>query len=159
MDSQVNIYLSRAQDELDLADIIFKISHDKDTKLYFRLKEERTFFSSVISHAYYSIFYSAKALLLTENIKTESPEVHKKTFEAFKKHFIDNGKLDVELLKIYKEMIIRADELLGIFSYEKWKRGHFTYSTIAQANIAPALDSIANAKKFLTNILQIIKDV
>ena len=51
------------------------------------------------------IFYSAKALLMTEGLKTEAPEIHKKTFDLFKSTFVDTGKLDLELLKIYKEMI------------------------------------------------------
>jgi len=54
-------------------------------------------------------------------------------------------------------MIVRADELLHILKQEKWKRGHFTYHTIAQANIGPARESIENAKTFLVNIKEIIK--
>ena len=115
-----------------------------------------TFYSSAISHSYYCIFFGAKAILLTKNIKTKAPEVHKKTFEAFKEHFVESGVLDVELLNIYKKIIVKADELLQIFKDEKWKRGHFTYQTIPQANMEPAQQSIENAKKFLKNITVII---
>ena len=61
-------------------------------------------------------------------------KVHKKTFEAFEKYIVQTGKLDTELLKIYKKMVVRADELLGIFSKEKRKRGEFTYQKLPQAN-------------------------
>ena len=54
-------------------------------------------------------------------------------------------------------MIIRADELLQIFKDEKWKRGHFTYQTIPQANKDPANQSIQNATTFLKNIRTIIE--
>ncbi|MEM3127286.1 MAG: hypothetical protein QW331_04445 [Candidatus Woesearchaeota archaeon] len=103
------------------------------------------------SHSYYSIFYVAKALLLTEGVKTEVPEEHKKTYEAFKKIFVDSERLDLELFRIYQKMMIRAEELLGIFEIEKGKRAKFTYKTIPQANKEPAEESLMNAAKFLQN--------
>lgn len=157
MDSKVKLYLHRAENEFRLAKAIFNLSKDEEIKIKLNANPEDTFYSAAISHSYYAIFYSAKAILLTKNIDTKAPEVHKKTFEEFKRNFVDPGKLDVELLKIYKKMIIRADNLLGIFKDEKWKRGHFTYNTIAQANIEPAEESLKNAKKFLINIKQVIE--
>jgi len=53
-------------------------------------------------------------------------------------------------------MLVRAGELLKIFKDEKWKRGHFTYQTIPQANKEPAKQSIKNASYFLKNIKIII---
>ena len=75
--------------------------------------------------------------------------MHKKTLDAFKKEFIDSGLLDAKLLVIYKQMIVRAETLLEIFRVEKKKRGDFTYNTIPQANMAPAEESIKNAKIFI----------
>lgn len=54
-------------------------------------------------------------------------------------------------------MIVRADELLEIFRGEKWKRGHYTYQTIPQANKGPAKDSLKNSKFFVSNIMKVIK--
>jgi len=156
MDIKVKIYFERANNEYDVARIMFKISKERELKLDFDVEENETFYSSVISHSYYSIFYSAKALLLTKGIRTTAPEVHKKTLEAFEKHFVDTGKLDVALLNIYKKMIVRAEELLGLYKVEKKKRGDFAYKTIPQANIAPAKESLENAKKFLANIRAVI---
>lgn len=157
MDTKVELYLERAKNEYDVARIMFKVSQNKDLKLDFGVDEDETYYSTVISHCYYSIFYATKALLLTKSIETDAPEVHKKTFEEFKKNFIDTGELDVALLKVYKKMIIRAEELLGLYETEKKKRGHFTYKTLPQANINPAEDSLENAKKFVMNIKEIIK--
>ena len=70
---------------------------------------------------------------------------------------MDSGELDSGLLRIYKTMLIRADELLFLFKTEKRKRGNFTYQTIAQANMPYAEESISNAKKFVSNILEVIK--
>ena len=147
MDSKVELYLKRAKTEMNMGILLLRLS---DNKLLndFNISEDETFYSGVISHCYYSIFYSAKAMLFTKEIDTKSPEVHKKTFDEFKKHFIDSGILDMKLLMIYKKMIVKAESLLQIFKLEKKKRGDFTYNTIAQANLEPANESLENAKTF-----------
>lgn len=158
MDLQVKIYIERAKNEFIAAKKLKQMSDNQETKDFLEIPKDTTFYSSVISHSYYSIFYISKALLLTKNIKTSTPEVHKKTFDEFKKNFIDTGELDVSLLKIYKTLIIHADELLEIFKDEKWKRGNFTYKTIPQANKEPAEDSLKNAEKFISNIDKVIEN-
>jgi len=145
------LYLQRSKSELDLAKSVFAISNSAKLKLELELKEEETFYSNVISISYYSIFYSAKAYLLRNGIKTEPPEEHKKTYEEFEK-LVLSGKLDVSLFQIYKEMAVRADELLGIFKREKSKRGQFTYQKLPQANKEPASESLRGATTFLRNI-------
>lgn len=110
----------------------------------------------MISHSYYCIFFSAKAILAEEDIETAAPEVHKKTIEAFENSLVKTGKLDTQLLTIYKKMMIRADELLGIFSKEKKKRGEFTYQKLPQANRDPAQESFDNASLFFKNIGKIL---
>lgn len=157
MDSEAKLFLQRAENELRLSKALFKISQEEGIKDELGVYKEDTFYSAAISHAYYAIFYSAKAILLTKNIKTTSPEIHKKTYEEFKKNFVDNGELDLELLKMYNKLLIRADELLGLFKLEKSKRGDFTYKTVAQANIEPAEESIDNARKFIKNIKSILE--
>ncbi len=147
MDSKVDLYLKRARTELNICILLLNSSENKILN-EFNIFQEETFYSGVISHAYYCIFYSAKAMLLTKNIDTKAPEVHKKTLEEFKKQFIDTGLLDAKLLLIYKKIILRADNLLEIFKTEKKKRGNFTYNTIAQANKEPAKESLDNAKTF-----------
>ncbi len=61
-----------------------------------------------------------------KRIEISAPEEHKKSFDEFKK-FVESGELDVELLKIYQEALVRAEHLLGILKEEKKKRGEFTY--------------------------------
>lgn len=152
MDSEVKLYLQRAQNELNLARIIMLIS--KNSKIQtetFKLLDIDTYFSAVISHSYYAIFYSAKAYLTNKNIKIFAPEEHKKTLEQFER-LVEIGAVDKELLKIYKEVLVKAEELLGIFHIEKNKRERFTYQRVAQANEEPARNSIENAETFFKNI-------
>jgi len=151
LDRKEFLYLERAKNELDLAKAIFKLSSDKELKLEFGLREDSTFFSNVIGSSYYCIFYSAKALLQTKNIITEPPEEHMKTLEEFEKLTL-SGEIDVRLLKIYNSIVIKADELLGIFRKEKSKRGTFTYMKLPQANLEPAGESLNNSEKFFKNI-------
>ena len=147
MDSKVDLYIKRARTEMNMAIVLLESSNNKILH-EFDIPENETFYSGVISHCYYSIFYCAKAMLLTKRIDTKAPEVHKKTLNAFKGQFINTGILDTKLFLIYKKMIVRAEGLLEIFKAEKRKRGDFTYNTIAQANIEPANKSLENAKTF-----------
>ena len=87
----------------------------------------------------------------SKNIITNPPEEHRKTLDEFEKLTL-SGEIDFELLKIYKEIVIKADELLGIFRKEKSKRGQFTYKKLPQANLEPAEESLNNAEKFFKNI-------
>lgn len=152
------LLLQRAENELTAAQVLFKVSDDlilqKET---FLLEKDFTFYSSAISHSYYCIFFSAKSILLKEGIVTDAPQVHKKTIEAFELHMVKTGKLNVELLKIYKKMLVRSEELLEIFSREKKKRGEFTYQQLPQANKDPAKESIDNALFFFKNINKVVR--
>ena len=103
MDSKVKLYLERAENEFRLAKAMFNLSIEEEMKVKLEANPTDTFYSAVISHCYYSIFYSVKAALMTKGMETSSPEVHKRTFEKFKLNFVDNGELDVELLKIYNK--------------------------------------------------------
>jgi|SRR3989344_5284618 len=156
MDLSYKPYLERANNEIKLAEIIMSLSKDKNLQLdIFKISPPETYFSSVISHSDYAIFYSAKAYLLTKGIKTYVPEEHKKTYEEFKK-FVENGELNKELLEIYESIMIRADTLLDIFRTEKAKRGHFTYRKLPQANLFPAEESLNNTKIFFKHINKLI---
>ncbi|MEM2131604.1 MAG: hypothetical protein QXR96_03700 [Candidatus Woesearchaeota archaeon] len=151
------LYLDRAKNELDLANSIFKISENINLKRNLELKDNTTFYSNVIAVSYYCIFYSAKAILLKHKIKTDAPEEHKKTLDEFEK-LVKKGILDKELFKIYKDISIKANDLLGIFIIEKSKRGKFTYKKLPQANKEPAIQSLKNAEKFYKSINLILKN-
>ncbi|MBU0977292.1 MAG: hypothetical protein KKD18_02655 [Nanoarchaeota archaeon] len=152
MDSDTKLYLERAQNELKLAEIVMQLSINQELQSNIpEISKPDTFFSSVISHSYYSIFYTAKAYLIMKGITTKPPEEHKKTYEKFKR-LVSQGIVDEELLRLYEDVLIRAEKLLGIFKIEKKKRGEFTYQRIAQANLEPARESLENAKTFHKHI-------
>ena len=153
------LYLSRAENELVAAEVLFKTSKSETLqKEDFKLEKSFTFYSSVISHSYYCIFYAAKAILISQGIKTDAPNVHLKTIQAFEKHMVRTGKLDADLLRVYKTIIVRADDLLGIFAMEKGKRGRFTYKRLPQANVEPAQESMDQASFFFKNIRKVLSE-
>ena len=157
MEGLTELHLQRAENELVAAQVLFEVSRNASMQREFRLEKDFTFYSSVIGHAYYCIFNSAKAMLLTEGVRTYPPEVHRKTIEAFEKHLVDTGKLDVQLLHIYRRSIVQAEELLEIYSLEKEKRGEFTYQKLPQANMKPASDSLERASLFFRSISTILR--
>ncbi len=142
MDSEVKLLLDRADNELLAAKSLKKISEEDDLKNNLSIPTQTTFYSSVISHSYYSIFYCARATLLSVGIKISAPFIHNKAYEQFKKEFVDSGKLDSHILEAYEKVLIKAEDLLQIMKDEKTKRGRFTYKTFPQANKDPAEDSI-----------------
>lgn len=150
MDSK--LYLERAENELELAKIIFTVTNEQSMQReLFKIDRPLTFYSAVIFHSYYCIFYSAKAYLLKKGIKIRAPEEHRKAYEEFR-NLVDAGIVDAEMFRIYEQMLIRADILLGIFKTEKKKRGNFTYQTLPQANQHPAEESLNNAQTFFKHI-------
>lgn len=145
------LLLERADNEVVLAEIIYQLTDEPERQRQFDLGEPLTFYSAVITHAYYAIFYSAKAYLETKGTTIKPPEEHRKVLEAFTR-YVKSGELDVELLNAYKELLLRADELLGILSEERGKRGKYTYRSLPQANKVPAQESLERAKRFYTTM-------
>lgn len=156
MDSEVKLLIQRSEDELLLAESIMRISQEESLKKVLGLLPEKTFYHSVISHAYYGIFYSARAYLLSKQIKVSPPKEHQKTYDKFKEE-TDKGNIDKELLDIYEDELTKASDLLHIFKREKKKRGKFTYNIKAIANIPFAQESISHAKEFVSTINALLK--
>ena len=158
MDALAELYLQRAETELVAAQVLLEISNNEELQReQFKIEKNFTFYSSVISHSYYCMFYSAKAILINDGIRTYAPEDHKKMIDAFENHFVKSGKLDVQLLMIYQRMIMRAEELLGIYSLEKGKRGKYPSQKLPQANLEPAEESLENASLFFKNISSVLR--
>ena len=85
------MYLKRAENEIKLAGILFAISSAPELqKKVFDVADPETYFSAVISHSYYAIFYSSKAYLLGKGIEIKAPEEHRKAYGEFGK-FVDAG--------------------------------------------------------------------
>ena len=153
MDSTIDLCLQRADSELVLAAAINRISQEAQLKKdIFKIAENFTFYSAVISHSYYAIFNSAKAYLISKGITfTDKQGQHQKVYHKFK-YFVKKGVIESELLKIYDEVKGRAEELLNILEKERENRGIYTYEKLSQANKEPAEKSLSNARHFVTHM-------
>jgi uncharacterized protein (UPF0332 family) len=158
MDSEVKLLLDTADNELLVARTLKKLSEDDKLKTDLTIPFKTTFYSSVISHSYYSIFYSARAALLSVGIKISAPFIHNKAYDEFKKAFVNSKRLDKHILEAYETVLVRAEDLLQIMKDEKSKRGKFTYKTYSQANKDPAEDSINNAFLFFKHIKEMLQN-
>ena len=96
MDLKIKSYVDRAKNKLILAKANFELSISKEAKNVLNLNDTDTFFNDVISQAYYCIFYSAKAYLLSVYVETNAPEEHKKTYEKFKQE-VENIVLQTQI--------------------------------------------------------------
>ena len=156
MDSEVELTFGRAKDEFFLAEKDMKLSIDPEAKSFFGVLPNKTYFHSVISHAYFSIFYSARAYLISKQIKVSPPKEHQKTYDRFKEQ-VEKGELDKELLKIYENELMKASALLHLFKRARKKRGLFTYNVLSEANIPHAQESISYAREFVSTIGAVLK--
>jgi len=159
MDSEYKISLQRASNELKLAGIIDFISKNPKLQLdTFKIAEPETYYSAVISHSYYAIFYAAKAYLVSKNVHIKSEQgQHQQVYFEFRKAVL-KGEIEKELLRIYEEVAIKAEVLLEIFLKEKGKRSEFTYQKLPQANAEPATESLNNASLFFKTINGLLKE-
>ncbi len=124
-DKSIRAYIERAENSFRLAKAVHNLSGNEEVKISLEANPNDTFYSAVITHAYYSMFYIAKAYLMSKGIMTSPPDEHKKIYEQLVK-CTEKGILRYDLLKIYEEIAIKAETLLGIFDNEKWKRSHTT---------------------------------
>lgn len=158
MDSKASLFMQRADNEMLAAISLKKLSEDEKGLTAFALPKGTTFYSSVISHSYYAVFYSAKAYLISKNIELPSKQgQHQQVYFKFKK-LVKEGIIDKELLKIYEDVKIKAEALLDIIKTERTKRHDFTYETLPQANKSPAEESLKNAEFFLSHIKKFIEE-
>jgi uncharacterized protein (UPF0332 family) len=155
MDSKVNLLIDRSENEILAAQVLKRLSEEDSLKTEFNLPISTSFYSSVISHAYYSIFYCAKAYLIHKNISLSKQGQHQQVYFKFKK-LVKKGIIETELLKIYEDVKGKAEVLLDILKTEKDKRTNFSYETIPQANQQPAEDSLNNAIFFISHIKELL---
>ena len=170
-----SFYLNNALISLKTAKILDEVSNDKEIKKQFDFIDDN--FESylwIINTSYYSMFYTAGALLADSGIKVKSEiGVHKKTFEALVFYFYLNKKIAKKYLEDFEEaqrdsrellgteepiemMQKKAKELIKKYEYELGKRGRFTYEMGEIAKAEKAKTSLARALEFYNECLKMM---
>ena len=127
------------------------LSTDVAVKRQLAIDGRRTFYNNVISLSYYAMFYAAKVYLASKGVIVKALHEHRQVYEMLK-HQAEAGALDGELLKAYRELVIRAEDLLGMYWLERRKRGLYTYHRLSETNRPIAQESLRRAASFLKHL-------
>jgi uncharacterized protein (UPF0332 family) len=119
----ISAYLTRSQDELDTARLLFANGKYK----------------VALTRAYYAVFYAASAMLLSEGIKRSK---HSGVQSAFRQFFIKPSVIEVEYSDIYGA-IRDARELSD---YELW---FMLAEEFAETIVADAEKFVARMERYL----------
>ncbi len=163
----VKFFLENSGNSFDSAKLLFRASTDKEFMTLLGL-EGFNGLLWVVNASYYSMFYTARALLESEGIrlKAESASIHLLTFDALVHYFYLSGKLQKRLLEQFVESQEEASQtlwddkarrLLEDYFYEKKKRGLFTYEMGAIAMKGRAQTSLDRARSFNEEIRKILE--
>lgn len=161
----VDFFVKNSEDSIDSAKALFELSINSE-------KQESLGFTSfngllwVVNASYYSMFYMARALLESEDVKIKTDlSIHAVTFDAVIYYFYLTGKLQKEFLEDFIEAkedaaeILgkqKADELMEEYFFEKKKRGTFTYDMGTVLVKSKAKTSLERAQKFRREVKRII---
>ncbi len=162
-----DFFINNARDSLESAKLLFKASTNKEVQGLLGFPNFNGFLW-VVNASYYSMFYMARALLESNGVKIRqgSESVHLVTFDALVYYFYLTGKIEKSLIEEFREAGEEASETLGKdkaksliedYSYEKDKRGRFTYEMGEIAIRNKAETSLNRAIRFNEEIRKIIE--
>lgn len=168
-DSFVTFFLKKAENSLETAKGLFKLSQNPDSKKILKLPFDYEGYLWVVNSAYYSMFYAATALLAKygHRLKVERG-THYLTYHALVYYFLDDDKkLTKHILEQYQSAEREAEELLQLaerkagekveqINFELTKRREFTYEMGKIAEKNKAETSIKRAEDFLTLAKELI---
>lgn len=169
----VNFFRENAEDSLNSAQLLYKVSTDsklQDATGFPNLKG----FLWVINAGYYSMFYMASALLASSGIKIKSEiGIHKLTFDTFVYYFYLSNRIAKEYVEQFLEALEDSEELLGkeeavkkaeakakelitSFDFEREKRRTFTYELERTKIQTKAKTSLERASHFYREIIKLV---
>ncbi|HLC84735.1 MAG TPA: hypothetical protein VJH22_03000 [Candidatus Nanoarchaeia archaeon] len=160
-----SFFLKNAETSLLTAKALMELSTDSKKKQSFALQDDFETYLWVVVSSYYSMFYSALALLADNQFKIGDKLVHKVVSDTLIAHFLKNQKL-AKLLDAYEEardealQIVgsqeRAKDLVESYEFERKKRGDLQYElgSVAKQNLATT--SLQRAGKFVAEIRTIL---
>lgn len=103
--------------------------------------------------SYYAMFYIANAVLTSQGYKVGDAIAHKVTSDALV--VVVKDKLTKTLITQYEDVkvqalqVIKSDEIIQSFEYERKKRSFFQYTTTEHAKQQKADTSLKRAQEFV----------
>ncbi len=168
----VPFFMEQAEKSLRTADFIHGLSTSDSVKETLGVEKNFESYVWVIVTSYYSMFYSALALLAREGIRVGRQIAHKVAADALIHFFISNKRLakmfeDYEEAKdttldligkgeLMKRLEKRADELIIAYEKEMKKRSTFQYDIGEMARRGYAETSLRRAREFFIEVRKIL---
>jgi uncharacterized protein (UPF0332 family) len=165
----VDFFLINAEKSLTTANLLMDVSLNKNLKEQLKLHENFETYLWVTVTAYYSMFYSALALLASDGTRIGEKIKHKVVSDSLIYFFIENKRLanllaDYEKAKNDALEIIgkeeynkQAEKLVQDFEFERVKRGRVQYEIGEIAIENKARTSLERAKIFMLEIKKILE--
>lgn len=169
-----NFYIELAEDSLNSAQLLYKVSTNQELQNLVGLPNLKGFLW-VINASYYSMFYMTSALLANATIKIKSEiGIHKLTFNAFVYYFYLTNKISKTYVEQFLEALEDSEELLGKeeiikraeekakelilhLEFERKKRRSFTYELEKSKIETKAKTSLERANHFYKEIMKLVK--
>lgn len=172
----VKVYMEYANNSLQTAQLLFKISKDNELKESLGLPIDYESFLWVVVSSYYSMYYSVNSVLLHNGIKIGDKMVHKVTADCVINFLYLNGKIEKKLLEEYNnskdeamelmqklseeeikiEIKQKALEIVKTYDFEMNKRGKFQYNMNESLKEEIANASLERAKRFLLEMKKLM---
>lgn len=173
----VDFYIKIAKTSLRVAEILFDLSKNNESKNKLSIEKEFECHLWVTVCSYYSMFYIANGALANKGIKIGDKIIHQITSDCLIFYFIKTGRLAKHFYKEYEDSMNNALEMMGsdekglkeklhqkainlieTFDFEKKKRGDFQYKTTTSIKENMAKTSLERAKTFLYEMEKVIED-
>jgi uncharacterized protein (UPF0332 family) len=160
-------FLSNAETSLLTAKTLFEISSEQSKKQTIMLPETFESYLWVVVSSYYSMFYSALALLGSHQIKVGDKVAHKVVADTLISQYLSNKRL-AKLIDAFEDERHNALELIGAeekaselvesFEQERLKRHRLQYELGAEAKRNLAKTSLDRATAFVAEIRNILRE-
>ena len=141
---------------------ILKKNAQESLKVANFLNENKKSSLWIIVTSYYSMFYSANTLLYKLGYKVGSRISHKVTADAL--IVFARNKIRQSLIKDYEDVrdealaVMKSEELIEYFDYERKKRSFIQYDTPEIIKISKVKTSLKRAKEFMLHIGKLIEE-
>jgi len=151
--------LSKVQFNPKIFNILRK-NADESLEIANFLRENNKSSLWVITTAYYSRFYLANALLYNWRYKIGDRNSHKVTADSL--IVLARNKIARNLLESYEELrdealaMMKSDELIDSFDFERRKRGLIQYNTPEVIKLSKVETSLNRAREFMLEIENIL---
>lgn len=153
----VPLYLDKSRHNLETADLLLKLSDDRESKKALRLREDYNAYDWVISASYYAMFHAATAALGSLGLRARN---HDCLIESMEYHFVHKKKvLETELIDKIARLKSLEEKYINQMWHTKSRRNTAHYKAEASISRSDAQRSLKDARGFVERITNLIEEL